>query len=191
VSRPEKDAGGDTTFAIGQAAGDAVATIQGVGQFLLGDAGVAASGIGEVGSGGAATLVAVPAGVASAAFAGDGAVTATKAVANLGLAAADAIKGAIHAPAESKATGPVKAADAPGVTAGGQATNEHGQKLGPSGKPQANNVSKNTRERANNAANKGSGTIEDPSSRRSGPHFHTKRGTGAKKRDGTHYNYAE
>ncbi|MDZ7640058.1 MAG: RHS repeat-associated core domain-containing protein [Bryobacterales bacterium] len=50
-------------------------------------------------------------------------------------------------------TGPVKAKDAPGVTAGGQATNKHGQKLGPSGRPQVNNVSSNTREAARNKAN--------------------------------------
>ena len=85
--------------------------------------------------------------------------------------------------------GPVKAKDAPGVTAGGQATNEHGQKLGPNGKPQVNNVNKNTREKAKNAANKGSGTIEDTNPKRGDPHFHTKRGDGTKKRDNVHYNY--
>jgi RHS repeat-associated protein len=85
--------------------------------------------------------------------------------------------------------GPVKPENAPGVTAGGQATNKHGQKLGPSGKPQVNNVNKNTREAANNAANKGSGTMEHRNPRRGKPHFHTKRGNGTKKQDGTHYNY--
>jgi hypothetical protein len=62
-----------------------------------------------------------------------------------------------------------------GHPAGGQATNEHGQKLGPNGKPQVNNVNKNTREKAKNAANKGSGTIEDTNPKRGDPHFHTKR----------------
>ena len=50
---------------------------------------------------------------------------------------------------------------------------------------------KNTREGANNAANKGSGTIEDPNPKRGDPHFHTKRGDGTKKRDNTHYNYPD
>ena len=86
--------------------------------------------------------------------------------------------------------GPVKAKDAP-ESAGGQATNEHGQKLGPNGKPQVNNVNKNTREKAKNAANKGSGTIEDTNPKRGDPHFHTKRGDGTKKRDNVHYNYPE
>jgi hypothetical protein len=89
-----------------------------------------------------------------------------------------------------KSSGP-KAADAPGVTAGDQATNEHGQKLALSGKPQVNNVNMNTREAAKNAANKGSGTIEDRNPARGQRHFHTKRGTGVKKRDNVHYNYSE
>ncbi len=93
--------------------------------------------------------------------------------------------------AQQTSSGGPKANDAPGVTAGGQATNEHGQKLGPSGKPQVNNVNKNTREAANNAANKGSGTVEHPNPNRGEPHFHTKRGTGKKKQDSTHYNYPE
>jgi RHS repeat-associated protein len=93
---PRKDAGGDTTFAVGQAVGDTLAAVQGVGQFLLGDAGVAASAGVTIGSGGTAAIVSVPAGVGSAVFAADGAVTATKAVANLGAAAADAIKGAVQ-----------------------------------------------------------------------------------------------
>jgi hypothetical protein len=90
----------------------------------------------------------------------------------------------------NKSEGP-KAADAPGVTAGGQATTEHGEKLGPSGKPQVNNVSNNTREGAKNAANKGSGTVEHRNPARGEPHFHTKRGDGTKKQDKTHYNYPE
>jgi RHS repeat-associated protein len=85
--------------------------------------------------------------------------------------------------------GPVKAKDAPGVTAGGQATNKYGQKLAPSGRPQVNEVNKNTREKANNAANKGSGTVEHRTPTRGQSHFHTKRGDGTKRQDGTHYNY--
>lgn len=93
-------------------------------------------------------------------------------------------------PERDKPQGP-KAKDAPGVTAGGQATNEHGQKLGPSGKPQVNNVSSNTREAARNKANQGSGTVEHRTPTRGQSHFHTKRSTGDKKRDNTHYNYPE
>jgi phage tail tape-measure protein len=87
-----------------------------------------------------------------------------------------------------KGGGP-KAADAPGVTAGNQATNRFGQKLSGSGRPQVNNVNKNTREAARNAANKGSGVIHDRKSKRGKSHFHTKRGNGNKKRYNVHYNY--
>jgi len=102
-------------------------------------------------------------------------------------------KGSKAAPApaaegEKTNTGP-KAATAPGITAGGQATNEHGQKLGPSGKPQVNNVESNTREGAKNAGNKGSGTVEHPNPQEGDPHFHTTRGDGTKVQDSTHYNY--
>jgi RHS repeat-associated protein len=87
------------------------------------------------------------------------------------------------------ATGP-KAATAPGVTAGGQATDEHGRKLGPSNKPQVNNVPKNTREAAKNAGNKGGGTVEHSNPKDgSDPHFHTTRGDGTKVQDSTHYTY--
>lgn len=102
-------------------------------------------------------------------------------------------KGSKAAPApaaegEKTNTGP-KAATAPGITAGGQATNEHGLKLGPSGKPQVNNVESNTREGAKNAGNKGSGTVEHPNPQEGDPHFHTTRGDGTKVQDSTHYNY--
>jgi RHS repeat-associated protein len=101
-------------------------------------------------------------------------------------------KKAAPLPADStaKPQGPVKAADAPGVTAGGQATDEHGRKLGPSGKPQVNNVPKNTREGAKNTGNKGGGTVEHPNPKDgSEPHFHTTRGDGTKVQDNTHYTY--
>lgn len=85
-----------------------------------------------------------------------------------------------------------KAADAPGVTAGGQATNEHGQKIAPSGKPQVNEVNRNTREGAKNAANRGSGTIHDQNPKNGDrSHFHPARGDGSKVRDGSHYYYPE
>jgi RHS repeat-associated protein len=85
-----------------------------------------------------------------------------------------------------------KAADAPGVTAGGQATNGHGQKIAPSGKPQVNEVNRNTREGAKNAANRGSGTIHDQNPKDGDrSHFHPARGDGSKVRDGSHYYYPE
>jgi hypothetical protein len=168
---------------IGAALGDTAATIQGALE-------VAGGGAGEVGGTsliltGAGAPVGVAIDVGSAAIIAHGGATATAGAGHLAAAAGDAINSAI----ESRSSSGPKANDAPGVTAGGQATNEHGQKLGPSGKPQVNNVENTTKERASNAANKGSGVVSDPNPTRGEPHFHTKRGTGKKKRDGTHYNY--
>jgi len=76
-----------------------------------------------------------------------------------------------------------KAKDAPGVTAGGQATDEHGRKLGPSGEPQHNETNSNTRERARNKAlNQGSGAVNHPNPRAGKPHFHPTDAQGNKNR---------
>jgi hypothetical protein len=56
---------------------------------------------------------------------------------------------------EDKAnTGP-KAADAPGVTAGGQRTDKYGNKVGPSGKNQVNEVAHSGKKGAKDAARQG------------------------------------
>jgi RHS repeat-associated protein len=86
-----------------------------------------------------------------------------------------------------------KAADAPGVTAGGQATDKHGNKLGPSGDEQINKTKSNTREDARNKAlNEGSGATEH-SNPKDGqpPHFHPADAKGVKKPNSTHHQYPE
>lgn len=95
------------------------------------------------------------------------------------------------APADSSAKGPVKAADAPGVTAGGQATDKHGNKIGPSGSTQQNKTKSNTREGANNKAkSEGSGTTEHKNPVDGGkPHFHPTGADGDKKPSSTHHEY--
>jgi RHS repeat-associated protein len=169
---------GTTAGNLGQAVGDTVATIEGVEKMGAGGTMVAAS-IPEDATG-VGVAIGVPQAAAGSALATQGAVEGSQGLGNL-------IKD-VTSPLESRSSGP-KAADAAGVSAGGQATNEHGQKLGPSKKPQVNNVSKNTREGANNAANKGSGTVEHRNPSGDKPHFHTKRSDGTKKQDSTHYNY--
>jgi hypothetical protein len=171
--------GGNGDYKVGQAIGDFGATVVGAGETLLGAGGevgglaLDATGVGAVAG--------VPVGVVSTAAVVQGSSAVLIGGAHLLKAANDSS----GTNAGEKPQGPVKAKDAPGVTAGNQATNEHGQKIAPSGKPQVNNVNKTTREAAKNAANKGSGVISDRG------HFHTKRGTGAKKRDGVHYNYPD
>jgi hypothetical protein len=99
--------------------------------------------------------------------------------------------GVIFSTAKDAATGP-KAADAPGVTAGGQATDAHGNKLGPSGKPQVNETNSNTREAARNRAlGQGSGAVEHSNPRVGRPHWHPTDAQGNKKPGSTHNNYPE
>ena len=85
-------------------------------------------------------------------------------------------------------TGP-KADTAAGVTAGGQATNQYGEKLGPSGEPQVNQTDSNTREDANNRSNQGTGTVEHSNPTTGKPHFHPADAQGNKKPGSTHHNY--
>jgi RHS repeat-associated protein len=175
-----------TAGQLGAAVGDAVATVQGVGETLLGATGEVAGVI--LDSTGVGAVAGVPLNVVSTALVVDGGSTTIQGVTHLARDVSGSSGSAPTPTGEKPNTGP-KAEEAHGVTAGGQATNEHGQKLAPSGRPQVNNVSKTTREAAKNAANKGSGVIHDPNPTRGGPHFHTKRGTGKKKQDSTHYNY--
>jgi len=85
-----------------------------------------------------------------------------------------------------------KASDAPGITAGGQATDQHGRKLGPSGKPQINETNSNTREQAGNRAlDEGAGKVEHANPKRGQPHFHPTDAQGNKKPGSTHHNYPD
>jgi RHS repeat-associated protein len=87
-----------------------------------------------------------------------------------------------------KGGGP-KAKDAPGVTAGGQATDKYGNKLTGSRSPQVNKTNSNTREKAGNKAlNQGSGKMEHRTPRRGRRHFHGTRANGNKKVD-THHEF--
>lgn len=99
--------------------------------------------------------------------------------------------GVIYSLAKDAVSGP-KAADAPGVTSGGQATDAHGRKLGPSREPQVNETNSNTREGARNRAlGQGSGAVEHANPRVGKPHFHPTDAQGNKKPGSTHHNYPE
>ena len=90
-----------------------------------------------------------------------------------------------------QAKGGPKAAEAPGVTAGGQATDKYGNKLGPSGKPQVNEVEHSTRKGAADAARaEGPGKpVEHASPQTGKPHFHPADRESRKKPCSTHHNY--
>ena len=92
----------------------------------------------------------------------------------------------------SNSQGIPKAADAAGVTAGGQATDKYGNKLGPSGDPQVDKTKSTTREGARNKAlNEGSKAVEHKKDEKSGPHYHPADASGAKKPSSTHHEYPE
>jgi hypothetical protein len=85
-----------------------------------------------------------------------------------------------------------KADTAVGVTAGGQATDRYGNKLGPSGEPQVNETDSNTREDARNRAlGEGSGAEEHANPTAGKPHFHPTDAQGNKKPGSTHHNYPD
>jgi RHS repeat-associated protein len=158
---------------IGQAVGDAAAAFDGAekavagGSLFLGGTGADSTGAGAI--------VGVPAQALGAAIAVQGGSEAIQGSSNL-------LKSAL---------GP-KAADAPGVTAGGQATDEHGNKLGPSNKPQLNETNSNTREATGNRAlNEGPGKVEHANPKTGKPHFHPADKQGNKKPSSTHHNYPD
>jgi len=98
-------------------------------------------------------------------------------------------KDTVHAPILQ--SGP-KAADAPGVTAGGQATDAHGNKLGPSGETQIDRTRSNTREGARNRAlGEGSGAVEHSNPRVGSRHWHPTDAQGNKKPSSTHHEYPD
>jgi hypothetical protein len=87
----------------------------------------------------------------------------------------------------------VKAKDAPGTTASGQATDKYGNKLGPSGEPQINKTNSNTREGARSKAlNEGSNAVNHNNPKDGqGPHYHSADAQGEKKPNSTHHNYPD
>jgi RHS repeat-associated protein len=134
----------------------------------------AGSGLITVFSGGATSEVTVPSAIAGVAGVAGSLVNAEKIV---------------TAPIHQKSGGP-KAEEASGVSAGGQATDPHGSKLGPSGKPMVNETMSKTRDAARGKAlNEGSRAVEHRNPRRGQRHFHPADAAGKKKPTSTHHNY--
>jgi RHS repeat-associated protein len=81
--------------------------------------------------------------------------------------------------------------NAPGQTANGQATDEYGNKLGPSGKPMVNRVKHSSPKEAKDPArNEGKGSPEKHQSPKIGdPHYHPADEQGEKIPGGTHHEY--
>ena len=161
------------SFQAGQIAGDKAALAQGIGEAAAGQAGVGGGTVMTL------SVVGAPEGLVtvtgSAALEAHGAVTATAA--------------GVHLMAEG--AGP-KAANAAGVSSSGQATDEHGNKLGGSGKPQQHDTSSNTREAAGNKAlDEGSTAVNHSNPKQGDPHFHAGDAEGNKKPNSTHHKYPD
>ncbi|HKV91801.1 MAG TPA: hypothetical protein VJW20_04555 [Candidatus Angelobacter sp.] len=151
---------------LGAAFGDGAATVQGVGETIIGSGGevlgvaLDATGVGA--------LAGVPINVASAGLIAHG-VTTT-------------VVGGVHLAKDASQSGGPKAEDAPGVTSNGQATDEHGNKKSGSGEIQIDKTKSTTREGARNKAlSEGSGAVLHRTPRRGKRHFHGTRANGTKK----------
>ena len=160
---------------------------QAVGDFAAQQSGIAEAEAGVAGRADAMLLavagqeeVAPAVAVASQAMILHGAATAAIATTNLAKSAA-----------EQTSSGGPKPKDAPGVSAGGQATNEHGEKLGPSGKPAVHQVDHPTVKGAKDAARAEGkrAPVKHPSPKKGEPHFHATDSKGNKKPASTHHNY--
>jgi RHS repeat-associated protein len=80
--------------------------------------------------------------------------------------------------------------NSPGVSSSGHPTDQHGNKLGPSGKPMVNTTRSTTREAARNRAlREGSRTVEHRNPKRGEGHFHPADFAGKKKPVSTHHEY--
>ena len=180
AGRDDKANNATTAGKAGAATGDAVATLQGAAEVILGAGGEVAGVV--LDATGVGAIVGVPANVASAVVIAHGATTGVEGGVHLFKDAENAIKG----------EGP-KAKDAPGVTAGGQATDKYGNKLGPSGEKQVNTTTSNTREGARNKAlNQGSGAVEHSNPQHGeNPHFHSTDNKGKKKPSSAHHEYPQ
>jgi hypothetical protein len=86
-----------------------------------------------------------------------------------------------------------KAATAPGVTAGGQATDVHGNKVGPSGKNQAHTIKNATKKGAKDAArNAGKGKpVKHASPAKGDSHYHPTDENGDKIPNSPHFEYSQ
>jgi RHS repeat-associated protein len=162
---------------LGQALGTAIEGAVGTGLRTTGAGAVGVGLVAEAPSAGTSTAVVVTGAVGVVA---GGAMEA---------GAAKNVGGILNAMSGEQGSGP-KAADAPGVSAGGQATDKHGNKLGPSGEKQVNRTKSTTREAAGNKAlNEGSGKVEHRNPKEGDRHFHPTDADGNKKPASTHHEY--
>jgi RHS repeat-associated protein len=146
---------------------------------MTGDAAAVATGVGEVVVAGSGELASV--GVATPAAL----VLGAHGVVTIGVAARNLIKGASNNEKSSTSS------SSEGRTASGQKTDQHGNKLGRSGKPQVNTVRHSTQKAAKDAArNEGRGApVKHTNPSKGNNHYHPTDKDGNKKPSSTHHEY--
>jgi RHS repeat-associated protein len=168
-----------TASLLGQALGTAIEGAMGTGARTTGAGAVGVGLAAEAPTAGTSTAVVVTGAV--------GVLVGSAAEAG----AAKNVGAVLNAMSSKQGSGP-KAADATGVSASGQATDEHGNKLGGSGKPQQHSTESNTREGATNKAlDEGSTAVNHSNPKEGKPHVHAGDADGNKKPNSTHHNYSE
>jgi hypothetical protein len=162
----------------GQFVGDVVSVVTGAAEIVV-------AGSGEVASFGVASPVAIPVGIHGSTVIGMG-------VTNL-------IKGATNPVKKDESTSssgnnnttPSNKPKSSGQTASGHPTDQHGNKLGPSGKPQVNTVKHPSQKKAKDAArNEGKGApVKHTNPQKGGDHYHPTDKKGNKRPNSTHHEY--
>lgn len=169
-------------FNKGQDAGDVASFLIGVSEIEGGSGLAASSAAVTVGTGGLSIEVTGPTFVLGTGIAAHGTVMSGVAVSNFA-----SQKGRVDENNESNSN-----ANKPDhQTSSGQATDQHGNKLGPSGKPQINKVKHSTQKSAKDAArSEGKGKpVKHPSPQKGNQHYHPTDKSGNKKPTSTHHEY--
>ncbi len=171
-------------FNKGQDAGDIASVLAGGSEAAGGEGLTAGSVVVTGASGGLSIEVTAPAFLVGTGMMAHGLTMAATATANFATQ-----KGRVDENKESNSS-----AEKPDhQTSSGQATDKHGNKLGPSGKPQINKVTHSTQKSAKDAARaEGKGKpVKHPSPQKGKQHYHPTDKSGNKKPTSTHHEYPQ
>ena len=180
-------------FNHGQDAADAGAIVIGAAE-VIGGGGTAGGGtLVTVGSGGTTSVVTVPISLGGAAVMGHGLFMVNNGADNL-----IHQNGRVNTGSESSSgsgktnkNNVTDKSNPPGRTASGHPTDQHGNKLGPSSKPQVNTVNHSTQKRAKDAARAEgkAAPVKHTNPQKGGNHYHPTDKKGNKVPNSTHHEY--
>ena len=170
-------------FNTGQNSGDVVSMLAGMLEIDGGSGLATGSSAATVLSGGTTSEITVPGAIVGTVVAAHGTVMAGNAINNFA-----SQKGRVNEEKNNNTT-----TKPTNQTASGQATDEYGNKLGPSGKTQVNTVQHPTQKAAKDAArNEGRGDpVKHTNPNKGGDHYHATDKNGEKKPNSTHHEYSK